>query len=194
MPADDGGGAVDAVPGSHPEPPADLHERRPVITDGAGPWPRLHPGGLATIHFGRDPSRSGRFGAPEGEYGVMYAAEDEYGAFVETFGRDTGVRVIDEADLMERGPPRTPVPPRWRPLPMPPRPVASRSGALRPSRGLYYLRQPRPDAGPGKHNPPNPDTPRIRRIRFWTGLICEERSRYSSGGLYLLIIQALRPG
>ncbi len=103
LPADDGGGATDAVPGPHPEPPADLHERRPVITDGAGPWPRLHLGGLAPIHFGRNPSRSGRFGAPEGEYGVMYVAEDEYGAFVETFGRDTGVRVIDEADLLERG-------------------------------------------------------------------------------------------
>jgi hypothetical protein len=34
---------------------------------------------------------------------VLYAAEDEFGAFVETFGRDTGIRAIDEADLLERG-------------------------------------------------------------------------------------------
>ncbi len=103
MPTDDGGGIAEAVPGAHPEPPDDLHERRPIVTDGAGPWLRIHPVDLAPIYFGRDPSKSGRFGAPGGEYGTMYAAEDEYGAFVETFGRDTGVRVIDDTDLLERG-------------------------------------------------------------------------------------------
>ncbi len=103
MPADDGGGTAEAVPGSHPEPPDDLHKRRSTVTDGAGFWLTIHPVCLAPIYFGRDPSKSGRFGAPGGEYGVMYAAEDEYGVFVETFGRDTGVRVIDDTDLLERG-------------------------------------------------------------------------------------------
>jgi hypothetical protein len=34
---------------------------------------------------------------------VLYVAEDEFGAFVETFGRNTGIRAVDEADLLERG-------------------------------------------------------------------------------------------
>jgi hypothetical protein len=103
LPADGGGEATDAVPGPHPEPPEDLHERQPTITESAGPWLRLHPIGLEPLYFNQDPQRSGRFGAPEGEYGVLYVSEDEHGAFVETIGRDTGVRVIDETDLLERG-------------------------------------------------------------------------------------------
>lgn len=103
LPADGGGEATDAVPGLHPEPPEDLRERQPTITESAGPWLRLYPVGLEPVYFNKNPLRSGRFGAPGGEYGVLYASEDAHGAFVETFGRDTGVRAVDEADLLERG-------------------------------------------------------------------------------------------
>ncbi len=102
MPTDVGGRAADDIPGPHPEPPEDLHERLPSITESAGSWFRLHPVRFDSIHFGKDPAKSGRFGAPEGQYGVLYASEDEHGAFVETFGQDTGVRATDETDLLER--------------------------------------------------------------------------------------------
>lgn len=87
MPADVGGSATDDIPGRHPEPPEDLHERLPSITEISGPWFRLHPVRFDPIHFGKDPAKSGRFGAPEGQYGVLYASEDEHGAFIETFGQ-----------------------------------------------------------------------------------------------------------
>lgn len=103
MPTDVGWRAIDDVPGSHPEPPEDFHERLPSITGSVGSWFRLHSVRFDPIHFGRDPAKSGRFGAPEGQYGVLYASEDEHGAFIETFGQDTGVRVIDETDLLARG-------------------------------------------------------------------------------------------
>lgn len=100
----EGAGAEDRnVPGPHPEPHEDLHERRPKLTRSSGPWLRLHLVDFDPIHFVKDPSKAGRFGAPSGEYGVLYAAEDAFGAFVETFGRDTGIRVVDEADLLGRG-------------------------------------------------------------------------------------------
>lgn len=143
LPADGGEGReAGSVPGTHPALPEDLHERLPTVTDSAGPWFRLHPVRFDPIHFGKDPARSGRFGAPEGEYGVLYAAEDKYGAFVETFGRDMGVRVIDETDLLERGAPRPPPQTGWHPLPMPTRSITGRSGTLRSSGGRYWCQQP----------------------------------------------------
>jgi RES domain len=54
---------------------------------------------LATF-FGR--SIDGRFDAPLGEHGVLYAAEDVYTAFVETFGQSTGVNTVTTTALAER--------------------------------------------------------------------------------------------
>lgn len=103
MPTEQADAEGGEAPGPHPEPLSDLHGRRPSITHSSGPWLRLYPIDLEPIHFGKDPSKAGRFGAPDGRYGVLYASEDEFGAFVESFGRDTGVRAVDEIDLLDRG-------------------------------------------------------------------------------------------
>jgi hypothetical protein len=44
-------------------------------------------------HF--DKSQDGRLNAPDGSYGVLYAAEQPRGAFAETFLRSPGLRQID---------------------------------------------------------------------------------------------------
>ena len=43
-----------------------------------------------------------RFDDPKGEYGVLYAAETERGAFVETFLRELPTRVVSITNLRER--------------------------------------------------------------------------------------------
>ncbi len=44
---------------------------------------------MTPIHFNRTPS-DGRFNAPDGDYGVLYAAEGLGGAFAEAFLREPG--------------------------------------------------------------------------------------------------------
>jgi hypothetical protein len=51
------------------------------------------------IYFDR--STDGRFNAPSGNYGVLYAAREDYGAFAETFLRRPGATLIDD-DLLVR--------------------------------------------------------------------------------------------
>ena len=88
-------------PGPHPEPPDDLtREPLPIHTVPSGTtWYRLHP--LAyeeqPLYFGR--GRENRFAAPGEEYGVLYAGDSPHCAFIETFGRELGVRVVTEALL-----------------------------------------------------------------------------------------------
>ncbi len=53
------------------------------------------------LHFSRDPTS--RFTDPLGECGVLYAAEDTHGAFIETFGRQLDVRIITSSTLMTKG-------------------------------------------------------------------------------------------
>jgi hypothetical protein len=60
--------------------------------------PRL---AFAPLHFGR--SGDNRFDAPAGEFGVLYVAKDERGAFIETFGHATGVRLVDHREIAARG-------------------------------------------------------------------------------------------
>jgi hypothetical protein len=63
---------------------------------------------LVRIHrIGNDPAFRGnagehRFDAPAGEFGVLYAAVDAYGAFIETCG-DTRDRIVTTAALGQRG-------------------------------------------------------------------------------------------
>jgi hypothetical protein len=45
----------------------------------------VHQTRYSPIFFGR--TAQFRFDAPSHEYGTLYVAEDEFGAFVETFGR-----------------------------------------------------------------------------------------------------------
>lgn len=65
-----------------------------------GPWYRFHDKDYSPLHFGK--ARKYRFDAPAGEYGVMYVAEDEFGAFVETFLRDPDLTLIDKDELAKR--------------------------------------------------------------------------------------------
>jgi RES domain len=53
------------------------------------------------IHF--DTSTNGRFNAPDGTYGVLYAAHTMSGAFAETFLRSPGRNIISAKLLSEKG-------------------------------------------------------------------------------------------
>jgi hypothetical protein len=86
---------------SAPRPPGDLARRNPLIVElPAGTL--LHRFYSAThdpIFYDR--SRTGRFNAPDGSYGVLYAAMSLAGAFVETFLREPG-RTLLPTDLLAR--------------------------------------------------------------------------------------------
>lgn len=88
--------------GERPRPriePPELPEHLP-ITQTTGPWWRIYPLAYEPLYFSRT---RGRFGAPEGEYGVLYAARDLSGAVVETLGQTLGRRVIPRQELHTRG-------------------------------------------------------------------------------------------
>jgi len=88
-------------PGEHPEPPADLATRSPLLyelQEGTAIY-RLHSAGRDAVFFG---TGDNRFDAPDGTYGVLYAAEDEYCCFIETFGQVTGVPSVSGASLDQR--------------------------------------------------------------------------------------------
>lgn len=82
-----------------PRPPADLDRRSPdlVILDAGRVMHRFYSAAHAPIHFDR--SGDGRLNAPDGSYGVLYAAATPSGAFAETFLRQPGRRLIPE-DLL----------------------------------------------------------------------------------------------
>ena len=88
-------------PGSHPAPPTHLASRKLPIARLVGPWYRVHRVAHGAIFFGK--GHANRFDAPAGEFGVLYIARTERGAFIETFGHDTGVRVLDQKELAARG-------------------------------------------------------------------------------------------
>lgn len=85
---------------SAPHPPADLAERRLSLV-------RLRPGDVMhrfyalrhePVYFDR--SAHGRLNAPDGRYGVLYAAKTPAGAFAETFMRSVG-RTMLPLDLVQ---------------------------------------------------------------------------------------------
>lgn len=84
----------------HPTPPADLNQRAPLIRNHEGLWYRIHWADKPAIYFGK--SCTSRFDAPGQEFGVLYMAEQDFGAFIETFGQETGVRSITRSALGER--------------------------------------------------------------------------------------------
>jgi hypothetical protein len=87
--------AADALP----LPP--VLERLPRLTPSRGPFFRIHPADRRALHFGR--AGRWRFDAPAGRFGVLYAAEDLHGAFVETFLRVPGPGGrVSRADLAAR--------------------------------------------------------------------------------------------
>jgi hypothetical protein len=86
---------------AHPDPPADPASLRIVITITRCAWHRIHHVGVGPISFGRQPCN--RFDAPNGEFGVLYVARDAHGAFIETFGHDTGrTPFVTENELRSR--------------------------------------------------------------------------------------------
>lgn len=90
----------------HPLPPADLASRPLPIVRIKATWWRIYPLAYGPIFFGR--TGNNRYDAPAEAsgaraYGVLYVARDPHGAFVETFGHTTGVRVIDRVALASRG-------------------------------------------------------------------------------------------
>ena len=84
----------------HPEPPRDLAQRTLPLIRLTGPFYRIHRKSHDALHFGT--SGLNRFDAPQGDFGVLYAATDVFGAFVETAGHRTGVRFVQSSWLAER--------------------------------------------------------------------------------------------
>lgn len=82
---------------AHPDPPADLAVRRLILRTLTAPLYRIHSAEHHPVYFGR--SRRYRFDDPCREYGVLYCAEEEFGAFIETFGQSTGVSVVSVSSL-----------------------------------------------------------------------------------------------
>lgn len=82
-----------------PHPPADLAARAPLtatLAEGTE-LHRFYPAGLEPIYFDR--SLAGRLNAPDGRFGVLYAAAKPEGAFAETFLRTPG-RTLLAPDLI----------------------------------------------------------------------------------------------
>jgi hypothetical protein len=84
-------------PGPLGAPPDDIHGRDLVVVE----WPRslvrVHPIDRDPVFFGR--TGLNRFDDPLREYGVLYAAEDELGAFIETYGT---IATVTSTALAER--------------------------------------------------------------------------------------------
>jgi hypothetical protein len=93
---------VTDCPGEHPEPPADLATRDPLIshlTAGTTLY-RLYARHRDPLFFGR--TRTNRFDSPDGKYGVLYVGVDVHCCFIESFGQATGIRLITETALEMR--------------------------------------------------------------------------------------------
>lgn len=84
-------------PAAHPEPPSDLRTRALPLRHAVGPWVRFHACRRAALFFGK--SGLHRFDAPGGEYGILYAGEDVFCAFIEVFGDPLDLRLVSRAHL-----------------------------------------------------------------------------------------------
>ena len=86
---------------SPPLPPADVASRRPlIVTLREGVIvERFFSAAHEPIYFDRSPR--GRLNAPDGSYGVLYAAKQLRGAFAETFLRQPG-RTLLRRDLINK--------------------------------------------------------------------------------------------
>lgn len=88
-------------PGPHPDPPRDLADLTPAIYVTRQSWFRIYPIDREPLYFGR--AINNRFDAPGGEYGVLYLAQNEHCAFIETFGQLTGLRAVTASSLSAKG-------------------------------------------------------------------------------------------
>lgn len=85
---------------SLPSPPLALAQRDLPILTHRDPLFRIHRSDQEPAFWGR--TGDNRFDAPAGEFGVLYAAADQHGAFIETCG-DTHGRTIPVTLLTRRG-------------------------------------------------------------------------------------------
>lgn len=86
--------------GRTPKPSKRFHLIALPISEIDREWYRSHPSRRGPIYFGR--KRAYRFDAPNGEYGVLYAAADPYVAFIESF-QIAGIHpAVSESKLRER--------------------------------------------------------------------------------------------
>lgn len=72
-------------------PPSNLHQRKLPSMSFSGLLHRIHLSEYGPIYFGKNACF--RFDDPDGEqgsFGTLYAATDEHGAFIETFGESEG--------------------------------------------------------------------------------------------------------
>lgn len=91
----------EAKPEPHPEPPHDLHRRPLPLLTIRGSWRRIFRLEHTPVYFGWSPDR--RFDPPTPAYRVLYVASDAHGAFIETLGHQTGLRLITMSALQSRG-------------------------------------------------------------------------------------------
>jgi hypothetical protein len=82
------------------ELPPDFDRKRLHVVRRSGPWQRMHLEEYSALYFGK--GRENRFDDPRSEYGVLYVAEDEFGAFVETFLRDPKLTLVARDELAKR--------------------------------------------------------------------------------------------
>jgi hypothetical protein len=82
----------------HPEPPGDLDDRQLPIREVGAALFRIHSASREPLFSGR--AARNRFDAPGGEFGVLYCAGDEWGAFIETFGQATGISSVTVTSLV----------------------------------------------------------------------------------------------
>jgi hypothetical protein len=86
---------------AHPLPPDDFNDKRLPTSEYSQPWYRLNPVNYnSAIYFDR--SGKGRFAFPQASYGILYAAKNERGAFIETMGRTLGIRTVSQTALQQR--------------------------------------------------------------------------------------------
>lgn len=82
------------------ELPPNLDQKSLHTVRRSGPWQRLHLEEFSALYFGK--TLENRFDDPESEYGVLYVAEDEFGAFVETFLRNPKLTLVARDELVKR--------------------------------------------------------------------------------------------
>ncbi len=94
--------AASPGPTPHPPPPANLAARALPIKTLADPLVRMYSLGKAPKFFGRLVRY--RFDAPRREFGTMYAGNDEFCAFIETYGDQLEpYRLLTQTELDKKG-------------------------------------------------------------------------------------------
>jgi hypothetical protein len=85
------------------EPPEHLKTRTLPLVELAAGWQCVRFYRLARQHLYFDRGPDGRFNAPDGSFGTLYAARSPYGAFAETLLRQPRGQWLDPATIRSRG-------------------------------------------------------------------------------------------